>query len=271
MSDEQIFPSIADVGERIGGIIESHMDLAFRKMLGHGPEIVREAGYLRLITGALHAFGNFIFVSNPAVLIDNPGVLDPLLQCPAPTAVLLPRLISERVDSILRSLDFVPHQPMPAMAVDIDRLPAVQWPVGCSFDRVGNDGAEHDAWSRAFAEGYELPIAVANAFAPRVTDLDLAPKAQAQFFAVRKAEKTIATSMLFLEHGLAGLYCVSTIPSERRQGLAACVAVETFRRARNLGYRVGVLQSSPAGYYIYKRLGFADFGNVDLYERMPAL
>jgi predicted acetyltransferase len=57
---------------------------------------------------------------------------------------------------------------------------------------------------------------------------------------------------------------------ERGQGLAACVTVATLHRSRELGYRVGVLQSSPAGYSIYKRLGFAEFGNVDLYERAPS-
>jgi ribosomal protein S18 acetylase RimI-like enzyme len=73
-----------------------------------------------------------------------------------------------------------------------------------------------------------------------------------------------------LADGLAGIYCVATLPAERGKGLGAHVTAEALRRAHAMGYRVGILQSSAAGHTIYLRLGFEDKLSVPMFIRMPA-
>ncbi len=97
----------------------------------------------------------------------------------------------------------------------------------------------------------------------------MTPDASVQFFVIFKDAKPISTSLLYLHGGLAGIYCVATVPAERGRGLGAHVTAEPLRIAYDLGYRVGVLQSSVAGYPVYKRLGFAGFGGVPLYIHVP--
>ncbi len=63
--------------------------------------------------------------------------------------------------------------------------------------------------------------------------------------------RPVATSLLYLADGLAGIYCVATLPEDRAKGLGAHTTAEAFRRAHELGYRVGVLQSSPAGHSVH--------------------
>jgi hypothetical protein len=38
-----------------------------------------------------------------------------------------------------------------------------------------------------------------------------------------------------------------------------------------MGYQVGILQASPMGYNVYRRIGFKDFGKLSLYlwEQQP--
>jgi predicted GNAT family acetyltransferase len=98
----------------------------------------------------------------------------------------------------------------------------------------------------------------------------MAPDAPLQFFAIRRNGKVAATSMLYLADGLAGIYCVATREEERGKGFGAHVTAEPLRAALRLGYRVGVLQSSPAGHSVYLSLGFADVGTVPMFVRMPA-
>lgn len=257
-------PSFSD---ELGARIENHIDLAFRRMLGHGPEIVRDDDYLRLITGEQHPFGNFVFVSKPAALAGAADPIEPLCRCGAPAAVLAPQRFLPDIDGHLRQLGFAPDYSMPAMAVEIDRLQANDLPEDCTLVRIGAESADHDAWAVAFAEGYELPLPVSRAFAPRSVDIDTSDTAQVQYFAVARAGQFIATTMLYLDDGLAGIYSVLTIPAERGRGLATSATVATLRRALPLGYTIGVLQSSPAGHSIYRRLGFAECGNVLLYVR----
>lgn len=75
--------------------------------------------------------------------------------------------------------------------------------------------------------------------------------------------------MLYLADGLAGIYCVATLPAERGKGLGAHVTAESLRAALPLGYGVGVLQATEAGHGVYRGLGFTDVGSVPMFIRMP--
>ncbi len=64
---------------------------------------------------------------------------------------------------------------------------------------------------------------------------------------------------------MAGLYCVSTVPDARRQGIGAAMTWVALQQAREQGYHVGVLQSSPPGLRVYQDLGFRPYATFSLY------
>jgi ribosomal protein S18 acetylase RimI-like enzyme len=77
--------------------------------------------------------------------------------------------------------------------------------------------------------------------------------------------KPVGTSQLFLSEGVAGIYNVTCIPEARGQGIGSAVTLAPLQKAREMGYRMGVLQASRQGYNLYRRLGFQDFGKLSLY------
>jgi len=77
--------------------------------------------------------------------------------------------------------------------------------------------------------------------------------------------KPVGTSQLFLSEGVAGIYNVTCIPEVRGQGIGSAITLAPLLKARELGYRIGILQASQRGYGVYRRLGFQDFGNLSLY------
>lgn len=79
----------------------------------------------------------------------------------------------------------------------------------------------------------------------------------------------VATATLFLDGSTAGIYFVMTAPDARRRGIGAAITLAALRAARELGYRVGVLGASQAGFPVYQRIGFETFCNIGIYEWHP--
>ena len=259
-----IGPDTAAIGARAAG----HLNIAFRGML-QVPEAVHHERYMSLVTGAMHPMGNLAVVAEADDPATTRSALEPLLANDLPAAVLFPCGVSEGATQAARDAGFGIEEQMPAMAVEIDSMAPTSLPAGYEWARFG-DGAEGRAWADALAVGYNLPRPLAGLFAPEILGADPAPDAPVQFYAVLKDGKVVATSMLYLADGLAGIYCVATLPEERNKGLGAHATAEALRLARLLGYRVGVLQSSAAGHGVYLRLGFGDYATVPMFIRMPA-
>ncbi len=267
MRTKDACPSIAAMGSQTASIAAAHMERAFRYIL-RGPNVTAEPGFVRLITGEPHPFGNFAVFSETAAPAEMQAAMGPLVECGAPAALLLTAPASDATAKLLADSGFVSDHPMPAMAVETDVLGATSLPPGYTFSRVG-EGAESDEWAGQFSVGFEIPHAVGEAFSPNAVHATTAADAPIQYFAIRKGGKMVCTSLVYLADGVAGIYCVATIPEERGRGLAAHVTAEPLRLLRRLGYNVGVLQSTAAGHSVYRRLGFKEFGELGFYVRLP--
>lgn len=268
MSASAPYQSLSAIGPTVGRAIGRHLDFAFRA-IARGGNVADEAAFLRVISGEAHPLGNFAVLAAPVDVASARAAVEPLVAAPVPSAVLFPAMdVPPDVAAYLAERGYVDHGGMPAMGIDIARLKSTSLPPGYEFLRVGS-GADGEEWVRQFAVGYEVPLGVARYFSPVAVGADTAADAPLQFFAIRRNGVTVGTSVLYLKDGLAGIYCVSTIPEERRKGLGEHATAEPLRLAAKLGYGVGVLQSSEAGYPVYRKLGFDGFGGVPIFIRMP--
>lgn len=267
MTEATMVPSIASTRDEIGARAARHLDTTFRAVM-RPPAAEHQRDFMRIITGELHPMGNAAIVSNPNDLGVTRTAAVPLQESGLPAIVLFTEGVTADAAQTLEAMGFEHHGAMPAMAVDIDAMGDTTLPAGYAWARIG-EGSEGSAWARALAEGYDIPIGLARLFSPVALGADMAADAAIQFFAVLKDGEPVATSLFLLADGLAGIYSVSTLPAERGRGLGAHATAQALREARQLGYRVGVLQSSPAGHSVYRQLGFEDLGEVPMFVRMP--
>jgi GNAT superfamily N-acetyltransferase len=267
MSEAAMVPSIASIRDEVGARAARHLDTAFRAIM-RPPAAEHRADFMRVITGELHPLGNAAIVSNPNDPAVTQAAATPLQESGLPAAVLFTEGVSTDAAQALEAMGFAHHGAMPAMAVDIDAMGDTALPAGYTWARVGA-GSEGSAWADALATGYEIPVGLARLFSPVALGADMAADAAIQFFAVLKDGEPVATSLFFLADGLAGIYSVSTLAAERGRGLGAHATAQALREARQLGCRVGVLQSSPAGHSVYLKLGFQDLGEVPMFVRIP--
>ena len=73
---------------------------------------------------------------------------------------------------------------------------------------------------------------------------------------VWRGELPVSKAALYCGAGAAGIYAVATRPQARGQGLAGTVTLEALRAAREKGYQLAVLHSTPMAENLYAKLGF---------------
>ena len=79
----------------------------------------------------------------------------------------------------------------------------------------------------------------------------------------------VCVAQAVLADGVAGLYNIVTDTGYRGRGFGAAMTVAAMRAARDEGYRTVVLEASPMGEPVYRRLGFVTCGEVLEYAVEP--
>jgi ribosomal protein S18 acetylase RimI-like enzyme len=158
-----------------------------------------------------------------------------------------------------------PAGEVPGMVLNLhsidSRLPEI---AGFSVAQIGNQ-SQRALWARLAAIGTGAPATVVDALERVEATLDdPAYRAQHRFIGYLDGQP-VATAALVLDSGVAGVYAIATIPEARRRGIGRYMTLLPLLQARQLGYIVAILQSSSAGYSLYKALGFNDVCRYRLY------
>ena len=78
-------------------------------------------------------------------------------------------------------------------------------------------------------------------------------------FACFLGGRAVATALLLLQDGVAGIHLVATSSDCRRRGYGTAVTAAALGYAKAAGYRSAALQASAMGKGVYGRLGFCEF------------
>ncbi len=164
---------------------------------------------------------------------------------------------------------FVLQGAAPGMAAQLEQLPqTLPMPPWLEIVRVSNQ-AQLEEWAAAASQGYGEPAEIQQARLAVHRAFSVKEDAPLQRYVARLDGQPVATSELLYAAGVAGIYDVATIPHARRQGIGAAITTLPLLAARARGYRVGVLEASPMGEPVYRRLGFETYCQFNLYEWEP--
>jgi ribosomal protein S18 acetylase RimI-like enzyme len=154
---------------------------------------------------------------------------------------------------------------LPGMAVDLQAINEdVPTPSALATERVSNKEVLREC-IEVMRVGFELPELTSEVFFEAFSAIGLTEESSLRSYVGRLEGEAVAASSLLLGAGVAGIYNVATLPKARRQGLGAAVTLEGLRAARELGYRIAVLQASAMGFGVYRRLGFEQYSTYSIY------
>jgi len=128
-----------------------------------------------------------------------------------------------------------------------------------------SDGDGLVRWINTMVARSELPATVRELLVGLYMQRGFSRQKDVRYYFASRDGQPVASALLFLGGGAAGIYNVATVPDARRQGIGAAVTVAALRSARDLGYALGVLQSSQMGYSVYRQLGFQEYCRFSLY------
>jgi len=155
---------------------------------------------------------------------------------------------------------------LPGMAIDLKTLPGDEGPPPGFTIAPVTSRRDLETYVRVGASAFDVP----EAYLPRLVEIEagMGPDVAdlTTCYLGRLDGRPVATSMLFLAAGVAGIYFVGTAPEARGRGIGEAMTRWALREARELGYRVGILQASTKGDPIYRRIGFREYFRIEIYE-----
>jgi ribosomal protein S18 acetylase RimI-like enzyme len=167
-------------------------------------------------------------------------------------------------DPVLRAQGFKFENQLPGMAMDLSRLPLLDLPAGLRIEPV-RDPERLSTWVDTFILGYGVPVEMNAPFYRLMLALGL--DGPVYNYLGWLDGQPVSVASLFSMDGIAGIYCVATVPAARRRGLGAALTLHALYESRAFGCTIGALQSSPMGFSVYERLGFQLTRRIEVYVK----
>ena len=241
-------------------------DLFRRMSRSNEPEHFEKAGLTRWYSVVPHPWFNGLIADEPPTP-ESEAALEESLQYFKDKKVetftfwVAPNLKPADWESTLKKHGFGFSQDTPGMALDLNDLNTSAPKVDGLEIRIVEDMESMKEWAKVFTPGYGLP----SAWQPMIVEAwgNLGFDLPMRNYIGYLNGKPVSTSCLFLGGGAAGIYSVSTLPEARGKGIGAAVTLKPLLDAREMGYRIGTLQSSDMGFNIYKKLGFRHLCQIE--------
>jgi ribosomal protein S18 acetylase RimI-like enzyme len=149
---------------------------------------------------------------------------------------------------------------VPVMAIQLDSVLDETGPADLDIAEVRHT-ADLPEWVRAYRPSFGL---TEDQIDELLNVEEARPTRQVIRFAGRIDGRIVGTSLLFVRHGVAGVYQVATVEGFRRRGIGTRLTAAALRAGRARGLRIGTLVAGSMGASMHRRMGFTKVAGYQL-------
>jgi GNAT superfamily N-acetyltransferase len=121
-------------------------------------------------------------------------------------------------------------------------------------------------WTKVIGEVEGISTALQSGYYVVFNHLGYDPEATSQLFLGLENGKPVATTRLFCTNEVAGLWHIATLREAQGRGYGTAMTLAAARAGWKLGYHFSSLFATPEGYGIYRRLGFQEYCQLNVYR-----
>ncbi len=120
------------------------------------------------------------------------------------------------------------------------------------------DAADFEAWLEVCRLGFPFDDVTTSAWRGAHAPLGWGDRSPLHNYVAWLDGRAVAVSAVLYASGVAGIYNVGTLPEVRGRGIGRETTLAALRDARERGFEVAILGSSPMGVPVYSRIGFVE-------------
>jgi len=180
---------------------------------------------------------------------------------------VLPGMKPDDLPARLRKHGFILKDNSPAMTIDLRRFS----PDPPRLNELQIRKVESDEDLRVFmdvaARAYEVSNRDHGIFLEILRSLEVGSRSRYKCYLGTLNGQPVATSLLFIAGGAAGIYWIGTVPESRGLGVGTQMTIRPLIDARIAGFDIATLQATEMGDPVYRRIGFKECFRFDVYVR----
>ncbi|HPD56069.1 MAG TPA: GNAT family N-acetyltransferase [Smithellaceae bacterium] len=179
---------------------------------------------------------------------------------------LYPRGDTPRTRDLLAAAGMDLIAQIPCMVADLD-IKALEEniPAQITVSEVKSN-KDLPLWADISFRGFQMPERTRDEYNAFVLSFAQSNRRAQKLFLVYVDGNPAATSLLFTDKETAGIYYVATLPEFRNKGLGFHVTLAAMRAAKDAGHKKVILQATPAGEKVYRRIGFQEICRAQIYK-----
>lgn len=180
--------------------------------------------------------------------------------------VVHPSSLPLNLTKLLERRGLIYVEPIYGMARELSHLPEIPTSVaGIDIRKVANE-RDAGAWHQFAALRWHIPPSYRDIYAAVTSHFRVGkPGSKAHVWQAWREGQPVAKVGLYFGSGSAGIYAVATKPEARRLGLARLLTLTALAHARDSGYRLAVLHSTPMAKGLYESIGFSTLAELRLF------